>query len=252
VTAAKEEWKKASGAARKAAGSSARAVTSSTGGSRRVNPAAQRAKEMANRTGTAPGRFYADGKPRTTLSLAQLRTAVRGYAKSKGVTTRSEFEYMIALAGGLTQKGRNGLAVGRMPKTRGDWEQLYKSSVRLPEYNRGQRTRPGIVNGVDIHRDFRPWAVFGLNPKTATADDVNKAFRKLASQVHPDTGGRARDFARLKQMRDSVVALMPKPTPPKGSKRRATSKGGSSTPSRGPRILPPASSPKPRRKRRSS
>ncbi|MEB3169343.1 MAG: J domain-containing protein, partial [Synechococcaceae cyanobacterium] len=222
---------------------------------RRSNPAAQRAKEMANRTGTASGKFYDDGQARTTMSLAQLRTAVRQNERAKGVKTRSAF-LNSALAAGLTQTNAKGIAVGRMPKTRGDWERLYKGTIGIPQSNRGQRQRQGMVNGIDIHRDFRPWAVFGLNPKTANVQDVNQAFRRAARSVHPDTGGRSRDFARLQQMRDSILALMPKPKPAKGSSRRAATKPSTSTPRSGrPLALPPAStsersSPRPRRRRR--
>jgi hypothetical protein len=118
-----------------------------------------------------------------------------------------------------------------------------------------------VINGIDIQKQFRPWQVFGLNPKSATRDDVNRAFRRLALQNHPDQGGRRKDLERLQKMRDSVLAMMPKPKPPKGSKparptraRKGKTEAAPAAP-QGPRLLPPAreqapaTKPKRRRKR---
>jgi hypothetical protein len=146
------------------------------------------------------------------------------------------------------------MAEGRMPKTRGEWEQIYKTLVRVPDYTRGQKQRRGMVNGIDIHRDFRPWAVFGLNPKTATAQDVRNRFRKLAIKVHPDTGGSARDFERLKQMRDSMLAFRPASKTAGSSRRRSKQAASASPAATGPinsqRLLPPSRTTKPPRRRR--
>jgi DnaJ-class molecular chaperone len=42
------------------------------------------------------------------------------------------------------------------------------------------------------------YAALGV-PKTATADDIKKAFRKLASQHHPDKGGDTQKFQAIQQ-----------------------------------------------------
>jgi curved DNA-binding protein CbpA len=55
-------------------------------------------------------------------------------------------------------------------------------------------------------RNFLPWKVFDLNPKTATKDDIKKAFRRLSKQHHPDVGGDRDVFERLKTMRESIEA----------------------------------------------
>ena len=47
------------------------------------------------------------------------------------------------------------------------------------------------------------------DPKTATADEVREAFRRLIQQHHPDHGGDPRVAERLQTMKDSILALMP-------------------------------------------
>ncbi|MEB3335182.1 MAG: J domain-containing protein [Cyanobacteriota bacterium] len=92
-------------------------------------------------------------------------------------------------------------------KTTEDWLKLYRKFIAVPEHER-KGTGPTCVNGIDVLQNFRPWHVFGLNPHTATAEDVKSAFRELAKTHHPDMGGDPRVFARLQKMRDSVLALM--------------------------------------------
>ena len=47
------------------------------------------------------------------------------------------------------------------------------------------------------------YAALGV-PKTATADDIKRAFRRLASQHHPDKGG---DEEMFKKITNSYVIL---------------------------------------------
>lgn len=92
-------------------------------------------------------------------------------------------------------------------KTRDDWMKLYRKWVAVPQEERNQ-IGPTCINGIDVLENFRPWHVFGLDPNTATVDDVKAAFRELAKQHHPDAGGDPRVFERLQTMRDSVIALI--------------------------------------------
>jgi hypothetical protein len=84
-----------------------------------------------------------------------------------------------------------------------DWAQ------KITENERNLPDGPTVVNGIDVIKNFRPWAVFGLDPKKATASDVRSRFRKLIMQHHPDKGGDPRVAERLKKMRDSMLAFMP-------------------------------------------
>lgn len=92
-------------------------------------------------------------------------------------------------------------------KTTEDWLKLYRKFIAVPEHERNV-TGPTVVNGIDVLQNFRPWHIFGLDPHSATAEDVKSAFRELAKTHHPDMGGDARVFDRLQKMRDSVLALM--------------------------------------------
>ena len=92
-------------------------------------------------------------------------------------------------------------------KTKDDWLKLYRRWVGVPESERGLE-RPTCINGIDVLENFRPWHIFGLDPKKATAEDVKASFRDLVKIHHPDVGGDPRVFERLQKMRDSVLALM--------------------------------------------
>lgn len=86
------------------------------------------------------------------------------------------------------------------------WLILYREWVRVPNNERNE-IGPTTINGIDVLKNFRPWHVFQLDSKTATADDINAAFRQLAKKHHPDAGGDRRVFEELKKMRDSLLVL---------------------------------------------
>lgn len=86
------------------------------------------------------------------------------------------------------------------------WLILYREWVRVPDNERNE-IGPTVINGIDVLKNFRPWPVFQLDPKTATADDINAAFRQLAKTHHPDVGGDREIFEVLQKMRDSLLLL---------------------------------------------
>jgi len=94
-------------------------------------------------------------------------------------------------------------------KTKEDWLKLYRRFIGIPANERHLDDGPTVINGIDVLQHFRPWVVFGLDPRTATADDVRAAFRRLIQQHHPDHGGDPRVAERLQTMKDSILALMP-------------------------------------------
>lgn len=86
------------------------------------------------------------------------------------------------------------------------WLALYREWVGVPE---NEQNEEGLtcINGIDVLKNFRPWHVFSLDPKIATSDDINAAFRDLAKQHHPDVGGDRQVFERLQKMRESLLAF---------------------------------------------
>ncbi|MCT0219103.1 J domain-containing protein [Synechococcus sp. CS-1329] len=93
-------------------------------------------------------------------------------------------------------------------KNKEDWLRLYRRFVGIPSHERGLEAGPTVINGIDVLKHFRPWVVFDLDPKTASADDVREAFRALIKVHHPDHNGDPRVAERLQKMKDSVLALM--------------------------------------------
>ena len=81
---------------------------------------------------------------------------------------------------------------------------LYREWVKVPESERNDIGSTSI-NGIDVLKNFRPWQVFQLDPKTATTDDINAAFRELSKKHHPDVGGNREVFEKLQKMRDSLL-----------------------------------------------
>lgn len=198
---------------------------------KKVNLAAERAKKMASRAGVIPGSKFESGQSVKTMSLKEMRSAVIKTVKGSG-----KFGMATIASEAGTGTGIAEIRSGRMPRTRGEWEKAYRALVQVPMSERGRKERPGIVNGIDIHKNFRPWAVFKLNPKTATKQDVEAAFRSVAKKVHPDVGGRRKDFERLKKMRDSVLATMKPVSTKTGAKKQKSSKKATASLS-GPRLL---------------
>lgn len=85
------------------------------------------------------------------------------------------------------------------------WLKVHRKFVGLPNSERDAIGSTSI-NGVDVLRNFLPWKVFDLDPTQVTADDIKSAFNKLAKEHHPDHGGNAEVFEKLKTMRDSLLA----------------------------------------------
>jgi hypothetical protein len=50
----------------------------------------------------------------------------------------------------------------------------------------------------------QPWQVLGV-PRGASKDEIDKAYRQLASKHHPDKGGDPSEMARINQARDALT-----------------------------------------------
>lgn len=130
------------------------------------------------------------------LTLAELQAAVVTAFSCSDVKELKKHEaFKLAIAGrDLNLRKKEG------------WLVLYREWVGVPENERHEEG-PTSINGVDVLKNFRPWHVFSLDPKEATSDDINTAFRRLAKQHHPDHGGNREVFERLQKMRDSLLAF---------------------------------------------
>lgn len=135
-------------------------------------------------------------------TLQEVKSGVMGYFGVKSVAAlKANEDFVMATAG----DDENPL------KSKEDWLKLYRTFVGVPKNERNLPDSPTVINGIDVLKNFRPWHVFGLDPKKATNDDIRKAFRKLIIKHHPDQGGDPRVVERLKTMRDSLLALRPEP-----------------------------------------
>ncbi|MBD3886566.1 DnaJ domain-containing protein [Phormidium tenue FACHB-886] len=137
----------------------------------------------------------ASSKPKT-LTIAELQAAViAAFGCSDLKVLKKHDAFKLATAGrDLNFRKKDA------------WLALYREWVGVPESERHEEGAT-CINGIDILKNFRPWHVFGLDPKKATSDDINTAFRRLALQHHPDQGGDRQVFEQLQKMRDSLMAF---------------------------------------------
>jgi hypothetical protein len=134
--------------------------------------------------------------PEPVLTLPQLKSEVcRVFGCDTAKELRQSSEFNLAMAGRSVNL-----------KTKADWLKLYREWVGVPRAER-QRSGATCINGIDVLENFRPWHVFGLEPATATTEDIKEAFRRLAKDHHPDAGGDPRVMERLMKMRDSLLAF---------------------------------------------
>lgn len=139
-------------------------------------------------------------RPKAKKKALTMKQAKDAVLKQFGCKTATELRKNKTFTMGMTGE-EYGL------KSLDDWTKLYRRWVGVPESERGLEG-PTCINGIDVLVNFRPWHVLGLDPASATAEDVKASFRELVKTHHPDAGGDPRVFERLQKMRDSVLALM--------------------------------------------
>lgn len=132
------------------------------------------------------------------LSMTKLKKAVLEHFEVKDTSA-------------LRKSGSFKMATDGMDKLnlrlKKSWEQLYRQFVGvLP----GEDTQVGddCINGIDIFKYFRPWQVLRLDAKTASDEDIKRAYRQLSKQYHPDNPetGSDRMFERINLMYRSIAA----------------------------------------------
>jgi DnaJ domain len=132
------------------------------------------------------------------LSLDQLKQAVYNrFSVDSTPSLKKSKNFNMAIDG----LGKINLAV------KSTWENLYRKFIGiLPQEDQQQGAE--CINGINIFQYFKPWQVFGLDPKTAAKTDIKKAYRNLSKIYHPDTPktGDARTFDRLHIMYKSILA----------------------------------------------
>jgi hypothetical protein len=134
------------------------------------------------------------------MTIVQIKAAVAsGWGKSSYKDLAKDPDWKIYHKG----KGLNG-------QLRSTWEYYYREWVGLPGDERQLPDGYGVINGIDIFKNFRPWEVFGVDRKTGTKEDIQSAFKSLAMKYHPDTGkdgGDRKILERLTEMRDSLMVI---------------------------------------------
>lgn len=130
------------------------------------------------------------------LKMAELKEAVLGYFNvkdTKNLRKSSEFK--------LATEGLDNLNF----KKKDSWEVLFRQFVGILPEDEGEE---GIdcINGINIFKYFRPWQVFGLNPKEATEEDIKSAYRELSKKYHPDNSktGNSKIFDRVNTMYQAI------------------------------------------------
>ena len=135
------------------------------------------------------------------MTVSEMRSAVFKTFNVKSVAAlmaNKNFQQSVVGDNPRTLKGKN---------AEEEWRQLYRRFVAVPRDERGLKEGGSVINGIDILKNFRPWVVFQLDPKTAKKADIDKAFRKLAMKHHPDAGGNREVFEKLVSMKNSMKAL---------------------------------------------
>lgn len=141
------------------------------------------------------------GSTAKPMTVSEMRSAVFKTFNVKSIAAlqaNKNFQQSVVGDESRTFKGKN---------AEEEWRQLYRRFVAVPRDERGLKEGGSVINGIDILKNFRPWVVFQLDPKTAKKADIDKAFRKLAMKHHPDAGGNREVFEKLVSMKNSLKAM---------------------------------------------
>jgi hypothetical protein len=114
--------------------------------------------------------------PPKPLTLTQLKQAIFQEFKvvdAKALKKSSRFKMATSAMENFNLSQRDGL------------EMLYRKLIGILPNEVGE-TGPGCVNGINIFKYDRPWEAFGLDPKTATTEQVKTAYYDLSRIYHPD------------------------------------------------------------------
>ncbi|QTH19627.1 J domain-containing protein [Rhizorhabdus wittichii] len=172
---------------------------------------------------------WPDGLPRTTnkassqfrtslpSALKNVRASIEAFARDSGrrvegiilssnVTLGSEKPADTGVAAWFAWDGATRcIAVDRYPKVEDNLQAIHHIlEARRTEMRHGglHIVRQTFKGFIALPAPEGWWQVLGL-PQTATAADVDNAYRRLARQAHPDQGGSDDAMARLNAARDA-------------------------------------------------
>lgn len=184
-----------------------------------------------------------DGGKAAKAAARKAATKNKGDSEKIGDLTKAQMGAEVAKSYGVKRvedlPGNANFRMGEGDYTKEDLRRidviakLYRSNVGVipndPANAPGVR---GVVNGINVFHNFRPWNVFGVNPQDpkysvpknlkgaerkkaeaaalkARTQDVKKAYRQLALKYHPDNSDGTGDrevFERLDKYYKSVTA----------------------------------------------
>ncbi len=134
-------------------------------------------------------------KPKA-LSLSQLKELVCKYFQVKGTPAlKKDGSYQMATEGMDLNLSR-----------KESWEILYRKFIGLLPHEDGEEGAD-CINGINIFKYFMPWKTFGLDPQSASDQDIKISYRNLSKIYHPDNPetGNARIFDRINSMYQSIT-----------------------------------------------
>lgn len=132
------------------------------------------------------------------LTLTQLKDAIYQHFKVKSTPDLKK--------SGSFKMATDGMDDLNLGKKEG-WEVLYRKFVGILPGEENQQGY-GCINGINIFNYFKPWQVFGLDPASATLQDIKDSYRNLSKIYHPDNSetGDPKIFDAITIMYKSISA----------------------------------------------
>jgi Uncharacterized protein conserved in bacteria (DUF2213)/DnaJ domain len=134
--------------------------------------------------------------PKVKLSKTQVEGKVLEHYKVNSINDlKKNGQFRMATSG-----------LGKLDlKKKSDLERVYRKTIGILP-GEDSETGRGAINGINILKYDMPWKAFGLDPKTATDDDIKKAYRDLSKKYHPDRpGGDAEVFDKINTFYKSLT-----------------------------------------------